>query len=297
MEWQQLLGFHQVAKLGSFTRAADATFRTQSALSQQVKALEGELECLLLERIGKKRLRLTPEGERLFKFAEALLSQYEGLREDLNEMKGGAQGHLRVAAPFTTLYRLFPERLRTYFQKFPNVHLTLMDRPQPGVVDLVREGEVDFGLVLASQAPGNLAVLRWRPVDTVLMTRRGHPLAGLKKVSWRQISRYPLILPPGGQEHGHRHLIEEHFRQRGLKPRVIMESANVELSARLVAMGLGIAFATVAREAEPQEPDLAFIPLTRYFLPDHLALIRRRDKVLSSYKKSFVNLLFGDTIL
>jgi len=66
MEWQQIIGFYHVAKFGSFTRAAEATFRTQSALSQQIKALEEELECQLLERIGKKKIQLTPAGERLF---------------------------------------------------------------------------------------------------------------------------------------------------------------------------------------------------------------------------------------
>ena len=75
MEWQQLLGFFQVAKLGSFTRAAAATFRTQSALSQQVKALEEELDCRLLERLGKRQLRLTPAGEKLLDFAQALLGR------------------------------------------------------------------------------------------------------------------------------------------------------------------------------------------------------------------------------
>jgi len=71
MEWQQLLGFYQVAKLGSFTKAAEATFRTQSALSQQVKALEDELGARLLERLGKRRLKLTVAGERLLEFVPA----------------------------------------------------------------------------------------------------------------------------------------------------------------------------------------------------------------------------------
>ena len=66
MEWQQIIGFNYVAKLGSFTKAANATFRTQSAISQQIKNLEEELGCQLLERIGKRNLRLTSAGERFF---------------------------------------------------------------------------------------------------------------------------------------------------------------------------------------------------------------------------------------
>jgi len=298
MEWQQLLGFYQVAKLGSFTRAADATFRTQSALSQQVKALEDELDCLLIERIGKRRLRLTVAGEKLFKFAEALLTGFEGLKDELNEIKGLHQGRLSLAAPFTTLLHLLPESLKAYLRAFPLVELTLLDRPQPAVLALVKNGDVDLGLALESLVPGDLAAHRWQPVEMVLMTPPGHPLASLKRVSLRQIARYPLILPPRSPEYAGRRLLEEQFRKMGLDYHVILESTNVELSALYVEMGLGISFATLAPGVLPlRGRNLAFIPLKRYFKPDYLALVLRRDKVLAHHKKAFINLLFGDTIL
>ena len=120
MEWQQILGFYHVAKLGSFTKAAEATYRTQSALSQQVKNLEGELECRLLERIGKRKLRLTSAGERFFQFSETVLSEYDSLVEAFETSKGMLKGRLRVAAPFTTLYHLFPLALKRYIEAFPN---------------------------------------------------------------------------------------------------------------------------------------------------------------------------------
>ena len=70
MEWQQIVGFYYVVKLQSFTRAAEATYRTQSALSQQIKNLEEEQECKLVERIGRQKLRLTAAGELFYKFSE-----------------------------------------------------------------------------------------------------------------------------------------------------------------------------------------------------------------------------------
>lgn len=79
MEWQQIVGFYHVVRLGSFTKAADVTFRTQSALSQQIKSLEQELECRLLERIGRKRLRLTLGGEQLFQFAQTIMEKHDHL--------------------------------------------------------------------------------------------------------------------------------------------------------------------------------------------------------------------------
>jgi DNA-binding transcriptional LysR family regulator len=298
MEWQQLLGFFQVARLGSFTRAAEATFRTQSALSQQVKALEEELGCQLLERLGKRRLRLTEAGEKLFSFAGSVLGGYETLKEELGDRQGRHPGRLSLAAPFTTLLHLLPRSLKTYTQLFPQVDLTLLDRPQQTVLDLVKNGEVDLGLALESLVPGDLAAHPWLPVATMLMAPVGHPLAASKRLSLRQIARHPLILPPRGPEAAGRRVLEEHFRKQGLSFHVILESTNVELSALYVEMGLGVSFATLARGARPLAGrNLAFIPLPRYFKPDRLAVVRRRDQILTPHKKAFINLLFGDTIL
>jgi DNA-binding transcriptional LysR family regulator len=296
MEWQQLLGFYQVAKLGSFTRAAQATFRTQSALSQQVKALEAELGGPLLERLGKRRLKLTPAGEKLLAFAQGVLAQWDRLQEELRTQKGRPQGPLRLAAPFTTLYHLLPETILAYLRQYPQVELTLLDRDQAGVFALVKAGDIDFGLALESLVPRDLAALRWHAVDTVLLAPVDHPLARRRRVTWRQIARYPLIVPPRGHESGSRRLLEEQFRKLGLSWRIILESSNVELSARYVETGLGLAFATLARGL-PHPRRLAFIPLGHYFKPDHLALVMRRDKMLPPYKKAFINLLFGDTML
>jgi DNA-binding transcriptional LysR family regulator len=298
MEWQQLLGFSQVAKLGSFTRAAAATFRTQSALSQQVKALEDELGSRLLERLGKRRLKLTPAGEKLLAFAREFLTQWDRLQDEVRTLQGRPQGPLSLAAPFTTLYHLLPETLVAYLRQYPQVELTLLDRDQAAVFALVKAGDLDFGLALESLVPRDLAARRWLPVDTVLLAPLGHPLTRVRRVTWRQIARYPLIVPPRGHESGHRALLEEQFRKLGLAFRIILESSNVELSARYVETGLGLAFATLARGRPPAPPrPLAFVPLGHYFKPDHLALVRRRDQTLTPYKQAFINLLFGDTIL
>jgi DNA-binding transcriptional LysR family regulator len=295
MEWQQLLGFYQVARLGSFTRAADATFRTQSALSQQVKALEEELGCPLFERIGKRKLHITPAGEKLRRFAETLLAQYEILKEEIDEIKGLQKGRLRLAAPFTTLYHLLPRRLKTYLGQFPQVELTLLDRPQRSVIALVKSGEVDFGLALESAVPKDLTCRRWQEVRTVLLAPLGHPLTRLPRFTLRHIAGYPLILPP--KTHRGRIRLEEQFRKLGLSYQVIMESSNVELSSLYVEMGLGLSFATLARDLPGLgRRQLAFLPLDRYFQPDWLAVVLRQNTVLSPFKSAFLEMLFGGEV-
>ena len=85
----------------------------------------------------------------------------------------------------------------------------------------------------------------------MLLAPLGHPLTRVRRVTWRQIADYPLIVPPRGHESGHRRLLEEQFRKLGLAFRIILESSNVELSARYVETGLGLAFATLARGLSP----------------------------------------------
>ena len=294
MEWQQIIGFYQVAKLGSFTKAGDATFRTQSALSQQIKALEQELDCHLFERIGKRKLRLTSAGERFFEFAEAILESYDCLKEDLNELQGLQKGRLRIAAPFTTLYHLIPETLEEYIIQFPYVELTILDRSQQIVIELVRNGDIDLGFTLESEVPKDLALLRWKKVETVLMVPVGHPLAEVKRVTLKQIAKYPLILPPKDLRFSCRKILEERFQKLGLDYQIVMESSNVELTSLYVEMGLGISFATVVRDLPALEKrNLAFIPMNTLLKPDFIAVVMRRDKVLTSYKSTFINILFG----
>ena len=295
MEWQQIIGFYYVAKLGSFTKAADATFRTQSALSQQIKNLEQEFGCRLLERIGKRKLRLTSAGQKFFKFSETSLKRYQSLTEELNELKGLQKGVLRMAAPFTTLYHLVPSALKTYITQFPNVELTILDRSQTHILDLVKNGDIDFGLVLESNVPKNLTSLRWNKVRTVLMTPLGHALAKAKRITLKQIGKYPLILPPINLKY--RSNLEERFQKIGIDYHVIMESSNVELSSLYVEMGFGISFATIVKDLpELRKRKLAFLSMDHLFKPDHIAVVMRKDKTLTSYKSAFIKILFGETL-
>jgi DNA-binding transcriptional LysR family regulator len=294
MEWQQIVGFFHVARLESFTRAGEATLRTQSALSQQVKALEKEFGCRFFERVGTRKVRLTPAGERFLEFCESVLKGYEKVAGDLSEIEEIQRGPLKIAAPFTTLYHLFPEPLREYLARFPRVEPTLLDRPQGSVVRLVRDGDVDFGFALESSVPRDLAAVRWKRVQTVLMVPAAHPLGRLKRVTWKQLARYPLILPPKELKYSGRVALEDRLQQFGITCRIVMESSNVELSALYVEMGLGISLATVVRELPAlSRRKLEFLPLDHYFRPDHIALVMRRNTVTTPYKRAFVSSFCG----
>jgi DNA-binding transcriptional LysR family regulator len=295
MEWQQIIGFYHAARLGSFTKAGEVTFRTQSALSQQMKALEDELGCQVFERVGRRKLKLTPAGEKFMSFAESVMERYEHLRDELEELEGAQRGALKLAAPFTTLYHLFPERLKEYSGQFPEVELTLFDRPQGKVLELVRDGEVDFGFALDSLIPSDLAATRWKKVEKVLLVPRGHELVALEPVTWEQLARYPLILPPKSARHSGRAYLEDKLKALGIEYRVVMESSNVELSSVYVEIGLGVSFATIVPDLPSlKERRLDLIPLDHYFEPDYISAVTRKGKVLASYKNAFLDILLDE---
>jgi DNA-binding transcriptional LysR family regulator len=295
MEWQQILGFYHVARLGSFTKAAEATLRTQSALSQQIKALEEELACPLFERLGKRQIRLTPTGEKFYRFSQEIIERQQRLLEEINEEKGLARGHLRLAAPFTTLYHLFPQVLEKFIRQYSQVQLKILDRSQESVIDLIKNGEIDFGFVLEAMVPKNLACRRWHKVDMVLLTPEDHPLTTLPQVSWRDIARYPLILPPPRLKHNLRQDLEENFRKIGADYRVVMESSNVELTAVYVEMGVGISLTYLAQDLPLlRRRKLAYLSLSKYFPPDYIALVWRPAVELSAYKQAFVRILLQE---
>ncbi|MGA8179903.1 MAG: LysR family transcriptional regulator [Desulfobacterales bacterium] len=293
MEWQQIIGFYHTAKLGSFTKAAEATLRTQSAISQQVKNLEEEFGCRLFERIGKRNLRLTSAGKRFLGFSESVLENFDSLIEEFNDLGNSKKGCLRIAAPFTTLFHLVPSALKKYTEQFPDVELTILDRSQQDILNLVKNGEIDFGLVLESNVFKDFLAFRWKKVQTVLMTPIDHPLTKMKRATLKQIGKYPMILPPANLRY--RSDLEERFQKLGVDCRIIMESSNVELSALYVEMGLGISFATVVADL-PQlaQRKLRFLSMDHLFKPDYIAVVMRKGKTLLSFKRAFITVLFGE---
>lgn len=294
MEWQQIIGFYHVAKLKSFTRAAEATLRTQSALTQQIKSLEEEFDCQLLERIGKRQVLVTPIGERFFKFAETLLLGYNQLREDIAEHRELKRGRLRMAAPFTTLYHLLPGIIKKYHEELPWVELSLLDRSQREVVELVKNGDVDFGMALESTATGALVKRRWKLIEPVLLAPAGHPLSRKRKISPEEIAQSPLILPPSRSDALQRSKLETLFRKLNLQYSVFLESSNIELSSLYVEMGLGVSFASIVKDLPVlKKRNLSFISV-RHLLPlEHLCVITRKDKKMTAYQNSFLDTLFS----
>jgi DNA-binding transcriptional LysR family regulator len=173
--------------------------------------------------------------------------------------------------------------------------LTILDRSQQDILDLVKNGDIDFGLVLESIVPKDFSALRWKKVRTVVITPVGHPLVKAKRITLKQIGKYPLILPPVNLKY--RSNLEERFQKLGIDYHIVMESSNVELSSLYVEMGLGISFATVVKGLpELKKRKLEFLSMDHLFKPDYIVVVMRKNKTMISYKDAFIKILFAEAL-
>jgi DNA-binding transcriptional LysR family regulator len=293
MEWQQIIGFHQVAKFGSITKAAEATFRTQSALSQQISALEREMSCLLFERSGKRRLRLTPAGERFLQFAISLLGEQEDLIREIKEMKRENVGRLRIVAQFAPLYYFFPEIFRTYRDLYPLVDLLIIERPPREAMELVREGEADMAIGTESMALNDLTAFRLRELNNFMLVPHDCPIGKNGPITLEEIAKYPLIIGPHHMRTIHQRLLNS-LEELKIPHQVIMESTNLVLSSRYVELGVGITiFSAWFGIDMPSKKRFRVIPIDHIIKPDHVAVFLRKDKKLQNYQNAFLTLFYN----
>ena len=174
--------------------------------------------------------------------------------------------------------------------------MTILDRPQKTVIELLKNGDTDFGFVLKSLLLKDLTGFHWKTVVPVLMIPHGHPLAAQQPVTLERIAQYPLILPPAGAVPLGLFSVRQRLEQLGLPYRVVMESSNVELSSLYVEMGLGVSFATVIGDLQVLEKRrLAFLTLDHYFDPDHIMIAVRKGRTLLPYKGAFLSLLLKES--
>lgn len=292
MEWQQLVGFHSVVKHGSFTRAAEATFRTQSALSQQVKRLEEELGCKLFDRFGKQGFNLTAAGERLFAYAESALLQQKQFLQELDELKGTTSGNVSIAAPFGITRFLLIEPLCEFQTLHPKVELFINHQSPQASIDLVMSGAIDYCVVHGSTIPASLKQIPWKTGEYMVMVPKGHELTREKSISVEQLANYPLILPQRDSKFTARLKLDEKFHELGMTYRSSLETTNLLLNANFVSRGMGVSFVLCFEPMRERYKDVIdFISMGDLFPPENISFAMRKDRWFTPVKQEFLNFI------
>src|SRR5580704_4895546 len=197
MDLDQLHTFLEIVRLKSFSKAAQSCFRTQPAVSAQVRQLEQELNAPLFERLGTK-IALTPSGRILADYAEQILDLRRRAQDSINELDRVPRGELVIAANEATCIYVLPLVFSEYKKNFPNVQLSVDRSYGARVVDAVMENLADFGITQLPVQDKKLQVVKIHSDEIILLLPGKHPLAAKKYVTPADLIGHPMLMPKSG---------------------------------------------------------------------------------------------------
>jgi len=287
MDFDQLNTFLEVARLSSFSKAAETCFRTQPAISSQIRALEEEVGAKLFDRSGGK-VSLTQPGKTFQKYAEQQMEARKQMIAALAEMEKVPRGELVVGANEGTCLHILPEVFAEFKKQYPGVAVSIRRSERAKVLENIIDNSVDFGVISIPVSDNRLTVVTIHRDELVLIAAAGHPLARMKSASIAEAAKFPLLLPKVGRT---RDALEELFHERGLKPNISMELDSSELLKRFVAADVGVGFIARSNVVEDVKAGvLAAVAIKDAQIRRDLALVFRKDKALSRAALAFIDI-------
>jgi DNA-binding transcriptional LysR family regulator len=240
MSDRRLQVFHTVAKLLSFTKAAESLHMTQPAVTFQVRQLEEYFNTRLFDRTHN-RINLTEAGKRVYEYSDTIFQVYSEMENAVREITGDVNGVLIIGASTTIAEYMLPALLGDFKTKYPDVNLRLKVSNSEGIVAMVENNVIDLGVVEAAVTNKNLAVELCRVDRLVAVVPPNHEFANLETMHIKDLLRYPYICREEGS--GTREVILEYLDQLGLvkeELNIIMELGSPEALKGAVEAGIGV---------------------------------------------------------
>lgn len=248
---RRLQVFHTVARLLSFTKAAEALHMTQPAVTFQVRQLEEYFNTRLFDRTHN-RISLTDAGQRVFEYSDRIFKLYTEMEGAVKEMTGDISGVLMIGASTTIAEYMLPALLGDFKKQYPDVNLHLKVSNSDGIVQMVENNVIDLGVVESPVLNKNLVVEVCRMDQLVAVVSPQHPLSNLKSLSLAELLEHPYICREEGS--GTREVINEYMSEQGVNPAQVnfsMELGSPESIKGAVEAGMGVSVvsrATVQKE-------------------------------------------------
>lgn len=289
MELFQLHSFLKVAEEGSITRAADALYLTQPAVTQHIKSLENELGVALFDRTGRG-VRLTEAGEAFRGYVRRCLAVLDEGRSVISDLQAGTSGRLTIGAGVTTSIFHLPQWLREFREQYPGVDVVVRTGRSREVTQLVLERDIDMGLVTSPVEHPDLQVIGLYDEEIVLVAPPDHLLTHGNPTA-RELAEAPLILFPQGS--GFRDYLDRALAEAGIQAQVKMETDSVEAIKSFVMVGLGVSFLPESSvDAEIEAELLARVTVESLpKLARRTSIIHRADRYLSTGARGFLHIL------
>jgi DNA-binding transcriptional LysR family regulator len=276
----QLRIFQAVAERNSYSRAAEALFLSQPAVSLQVRALERDIGQALFEKNGRA-LRLTQAGQLLLLYTERIFALMDETRSALDELAGGRRGTVKVAASTTAGIYVVPSALGAFHRENPGITLTLDVVNRFSVQEKLLNDEVDLAVMGLIEDAHDLDVATFVPNELVVIAPPGHPLAGKEGITVEELRGETLLLREDGS--GTRTDVERMLGGvDGLPLHIGMELRSSGAIKQAVAAELGIAVMPLgAIELELLAGRLVTLNVVGFPVHRHWSLARRKGRQLS----------------
>ena len=282
MRYVQLRAFHNVAIHGGFSRAAEALFLTQPAISDQVRKLEEEYDVLLFNR-NKKQVTLTQSGQQLLEVTRRMFDVEQQALDLLSESRALRAGKLRIVADAAhhLLHILGPFR-RTY----PTVQVSIDAGNTETVITSLHAYEADIGVLGEVPQAGDFEVLKLNSTPIIAFTSIDYPLAGQKKVTFAELANHPLVMRERGSKT--RQKLEAMANECGVPLTPLIEAKGREAVREIVASGGGVGF--VSRAEFGQDSRLVPIEIDGPEMLMDEALICLRDRSNGKLVRAFYDM-------
>src|SRR5579862_8643672 len=286
MDFDQLVTFLEVVKLGSFSRAGQKVFRSQSAVSAQIRQLEQEYGDKLLDRSGKI-VRLTPAGRVLFSYAERMHKLREESLLAVADQGVTPRGTLIIGANEATCLYVLPKVFAEYCRLYPEVQISIYRNFSYKIIEKLENSSIDVGIVTLPIKSASLKTHSIFRDQLVLMVGPKNPLAGEKTVTIDDIASQPLLVPKPGYT---RQLMDKLFRPYASQLQIRMELPSVGMIKSFVAAGLGVSLisASFAHDSVAAG-EVVLVPIEGVELSRELGLAYRRDRTHTRPTTTFIS--------
>ena len=293
MHVETLHTFCDVVELGSLSLAARQNRVTQSAVSQQLRALEQRYGRKLVERAPRTAARPTEAGQLLYTELKPLLASLSDLERRVRARPTSIEGKVRVATVYSVGLHSLPPALKQFLEKHPDVSVRLEYRRTDQIYAACISGELDFGIVALPARRAQLLVTALGEDEMVLVVPPGHALCKQRRVSLRALAGLPFVA--FDRDIPTRRWLDRTLRQQRVSVSIVMELDNIETIKRSVEAGLGISILPQQALAnEVRAGTLVTRPIVEGPLRRPIAAIQRRGRELSRPAQALLDSFAAD---
>ncbi|WP_297963737.1 LysR family transcriptional regulator [uncultured Anaerovibrio sp.] len=283
MELRQLEYFQMASRLKNITRAAERLNVSQPNITVAIKKLEAELGIQLFDR-SQKQLLLTPEGTIFLNRIELALRNIHDAVLEVNDYKQLQKGTIKIGIPSMIGAYLFPRIFSSFQHLYPHLDIYLYEEGSMTIREQLERDELDFGIVILSDASSSLQLLPMARNQIVACVPNGHPLAKKESINITDISDADLIMLKEGSFL--RYMVLNKLKLANITPNIVLESNQIETIKGLVSSNVGISF--LLDFIVKGTPGVKILPFEEPIYVD-LGLAWKKERYISKAAQSFID--------